>query len=122
MVHLLKQWIKKIPIAFTQNQRYDRQTFKVIKSVCRQDSNCIDIGCHKGEVMDIFLKYAPSGKHYGFEPIPNLFDFLLEKYEATSVKVYDYALSNHSGMTSFNYVVSNPSYSGLKKRKYDKEN
>jgi len=122
MIQVLKRLIKKIPIAFTQNQRYDRQTQQVIKCVCKENSNCIDVGCHKGEVMDIFVKYAPNGIHYGFEPIPGLFDFLLEKYEGSSVKVLDYALSNHSGTTSFNYVVSNPSYSGIKKRQYDKKN
>ncbi len=31
-------------------------------------------------------------------------------------------MSNASGETSFNYVVSNPAYSGFLKRKYDRDN
>ena len=120
MKELLKRIIKRIPIAFTQNQRYDAQTTQIIKRVCKRDSNCIDIGCHKGEVLDIIRHTAPNGKHFGFEPLPHLFNNLKEKYKSTSCVISDVALSNLSGVTTFNYVISNPAYSGLKKRKYDR--
>jgi FkbM family methyltransferase len=121
MKDTLKKIIKSLPIAFTQNQRYDRLTHVVIQKVCKRDSNCIDIGCHKGEVLDIMRRYAPEGKHYGFEPIPALFDSLSKKYGDSCV-ISNIALSNVKGTSSFNYVVSNPSYSGLIKRKYDRSN
>ena len=108
-----------MPIAFTRNQRYDKLTKKIIKTICKADSNCVDVGCHKGEVLDIMRKYAPEGKHFGFEPIPDLYIDLVEKYSGTTVKIYDFALSNNYGTATFNYVVTNPSYSGLIKRKYD---
>jgi FkbM family methyltransferase len=108
-----------LPIAFTRNQRYDKLTKKIIKTICKADSNCVDVGCHKGEVLDIMRKYAPEGKHFGFEPIPDLYIDLVEKYSGTTVKIYDFALSNNYGTATFNYVVTNPSYSGLIKRKYD---
>lgn len=115
-----RQFLKSLPIAFTQNQRYDRQTRRVIEKVCRPDSNCIDVGCHKGEIMDLFLRFAPQGTHYGFEPIPDMFEGLKEKYAGQSrCQVYGLALSDKTGSSSFNYVVSNPSYSGLLKRSYD---
>ncbi len=120
MKDLLKRAIKKIPIAFTKNQHYDAQTQKIIRKVCKRDSNCIDIGCHKGEVLDIIRRVAPDGKHFGFEPLPYLFHDLKEKYKNTSCIISDVALSNATGVTTFNYVISNPSYSGLKKRKYDR--
>ena len=70
MWHSLKQWIKALPIPITRNQRYDHQTRQVIRRVCRPDSTCIDIGCHKGEVLEIMRQAAPEGHHFGFEPIP----------------------------------------------------
>lgn len=120
MKNAIKQLLKKLPIAFTQNQRYDRQTQAVIKKVCRPDSNCIDVGCHKGEVLDVMLQYAPNGRHFGFEPIPVMFAALQEKYRGSQCTILDIALSKEAGEATFNYVVSNPSYSGLQKRKYDR--
>ena len=120
MKEIIKRIIKKIPIAFTQNQRYDAQTKQIINRVCKRDSNCIDIGCHAGEVLDIIRKAAPEGKHFGFEPLPHLYNALKTKYKNTSCIISDVALSNVTGVTTFNYVISNPAYSGLKKRKYDR--
>lgn len=52
-----------------------------------------------------------------------LFQNLKEKYVArANCQLYDIALSNLHGSSSFNYVVSNPSYSGLLKRRYDRPN
>jgi FkbM family methyltransferase len=115
-----RQLLKSLPIAFTQNQRYDRQTRRVIEKVCRPDSNCIDVGCHKGEIMDLFLRFAPQGTQYGFEPIPDLYEGLKQKYAGQPrCQLFGLALSDKTGTSSFNYVVSNPSYSGLVKRTYD---
>lgn len=123
MKKALKKIVKKIPIAFTKNQQYDRLTNKIIKKVCKPGTNCIDVGAHKGEVLDIILRYAPNGVHYAFEPIPDMFEKLKEKYkERPGCKVMDVALSNQKGSSTFNYVVSNPSYSGLIKRRYDRPN
>ncbi len=118
----LKKLLKKIPIAFTQNQRYDVQTKKVIAKVCKASSNCIDIGCHKGEVLDIMRKHAPNGKHFAFEPLPHLFQTLQTKYAHTNCQIFDYALSDKEELQAFNYVISNPAYSGLIKRRYDRPN
>ncbi|MDI9319860.1 MAG: FkbM family methyltransferase [Phycisphaerales bacterium] len=120
MKQLIKKIIKKIPIAFTQNQQYDKQTTLVIKKVCQENSNCVDVGCHKGEVLDIMRKYAPKGNHFGFEPIPELCQALQSKYPKSEAQIFDIALSNEKGIKTFNFVVSNPAYSGLIKRQYDK--
>lgn len=119
MKSILKRLLKSLPIAITRNQRYDRYTNRIIQRVLHKDSNALDIGCHKGEVLDIILRYAPNGLHYGFEPIPDLYDKLSQKYADTRCIISPIALSNNSGTTTFNYVVSNPAYSGLKKRQYD---
>jgi FkbM family methyltransferase len=117
---LAKKLIKSLPFAFTQNQKYDRQTAEVIQRSCKPNSTCIDVGCHKGEVLDMLLAASPAGKHYGFEPIPVLYEALRAKYNRPSITISNIALSNKRGETSFNYVVSNPAYSGLIKRKYDR--
>ena len=121
MKKAIKNLIKKIPISFTQNQRYDQQTKKVLKLVLKSDSNCIDVGCHEGEVLEIMLKHAPKGNHIGFEPIPELFQSLEEKFPP-NCSFYQIGLSNKKGSSTFNHVISNPGYSGIKKRKYDKPN
>lgn len=119
---VLKNTIKKLlPFPVTQNQRYDRQTKAVIRRVCKPDSNCIDIGAHKGEVLELMMKAAFRGRHFAFEPIPHLYRGLKAKYASEDCIVSDMALSNSKGTASFNYVVSNPSYSGLIKRKYDRK-
>ncbi len=120
MKDLLKAALKKIPIAFTKNQRYDAQTIRILRKICHPTSNCIDVGCHKGEMLDKILVFAPKGQHYCFEPIPNLYDGLINRKYPTNCQFYKTALSFQKGHTSFNYVLSNPSYSGLLRRKYDR--
>ena len=120
MLNTLKSLIKKLPIAFTKNQQYDAQTVKILKKICQPHSNCIDVGCHKGEMLDLILKYAPTGQHFCFEPLPDLFAGLIQKQYPSNCHFYEVALSRETGSTSFNYVVSNPSYSGILRRKYDR--
>jgi FkbM family methyltransferase len=50
-----------------------------------------------------------------------MYQNLVAKYKDTNCHILDIALSNETGFTTFNYVVSNPAYSGLKKRQYDRE-
>lgn len=87
MKEFLKKIVKSFPIDFTKNQIYDRQTRQVIAKVCRHDSNCIDVGCHKGEVMDIIFRCAPDGKHFGFEPIPSMYESLKKNIMALTARL-----------------------------------
>lgn len=120
MLSTIKKIVKKLPIAFTKNQKYDAQTLKILRKIAHAQMNAIDVGCHKGEVLDTILKLAPQGQHYCFEPLPDLFQGLLNKKYPSNCHFYDIALSYEKGETSFNYVISNPSYSGLLKRQYDR--
>jgi len=117
---IIKNIIKLSPIALTKNHGYDIKTKKIFKQILKADSNTIDVGCHKGEILDLILKYSPQGKHFGFEPIPALYQNLVKKYRAKdNCKISSIAASNKKGTSSFNHVISNPSYSGIKKRSYD---
>lgn len=120
LTKILKTLLKAIPLVFTQNQRYDRDTKKIILKICHKTSNCIDVGCHKGEVLNIMIQAAPEGHHWGFEPIPDLYESLKNRYDQNKISISPIALSNVSGTSSFNYVISNPSYSGIRKRSYDR--
>lgn len=117
----VKYLLKKIPIAFTKNQQYDKQTLQIVKKVCGLESNCIDIGTHEGEILDLFIRQSPAGNHFGFEPLPFLFEKLKQKYRSLpNIHIYPFALSNQNEVAEFNYVISNPAYSGLLKRRYDR--
>ena len=122
MKRILKRILHYSPVALTKNQHYDRLTRKVIRAVCKRDSNCIDVGCHKGEILDLMCAAAPDGHHWGFEPIPVLYQELLQKYAGTACSISPLALSTEAGEAQFNYVTSNPSYSGLLRRRYDRPN
>lgn len=89
----------------------------IMRRVIQRNSNCIDIGCHKGEILDIMLELAPEGKHSGFEPIPAFFHQLEEKYTGKAT-IFPYALSDKEGTADFQYVRNAPAYSGLRKRDY----
>lgn len=119
----IKNTIRKVlfsaGIDLTKNQKYDRQTLAIMKKILKEDSNCIDVGCHKGEVMDEILKIAPKGRHIGFEPIPEYFQFLQKKYkEDDRVTILQNALSDSNSIAEFNWVKNAPAYSGIKQRSY----
>ncbi|HPS84097.1 MAG TPA: FkbM family methyltransferase [Bacteroidales bacterium] len=97
--------------------RYDRMTETIMRRVIQHNSNCIDIGCHKGEILDVMLELAPEGKHTAFEPIPVFYNALIEKYKSKAV-ILPYALSDKNGTADFQYVKNAPAYSGLRKREY----
>ena len=124
----MKAFIKNVlsgtPLeGFAKNKIYDLETVQVMKKVLHKDSNCVDIGCHKGGILRKMLKYAPAGQHFGFEPIPNLYEELIKSFShLKNVFLYKTALSDNKGTSSFVYVTSNPGYSGLKERRYDKPN
>jgi len=103
-----------------KNTAYDEQTLAVMYRSLSSNSNCVDVGCHKGSILEEMLRFAPAGIHYAFEPIPNLYLELVSSFP--SVKIYEIALSDSVGEASFQYVGSNPPYSGLKKREYPSSN
>ena len=106
-----------------QNQLYDIQTIEVMRRVLVHDSNAIDVGCHSGSMLSEILKIAPDGQHFAFEPLPNMFAHLQTDFGANRhVSLHNLALSENSGSVTFQHVVTNPGYSGLRKRRYDRDN
>ena len=117
----VKQFLRKVfnflHLDVTKNLEYDRLTKLVLKKVITPESNCIDIGCHKGEILDEILLLATNGRHLAFEPIPTFFEALKKTYASKAV-IYPYALSDKQGTTTFHFVKNAPAYSGIKERDY----
>lgn len=117
----IKDIIREALILFhldlTKNLKYDRLTKAIMRKHIKSNSNCVDVGCHKGEILNLMLKFSPKGNHYAFEPIPYLYNDIKLKFEGKA-HIYPYALSNVNGKTTFQLVRNAPAYSGIKQRKY----
>ena len=99
------------------NFYYDKQTRAIMSRILSEDSNCIDVGANEGIFTKEMLKYAPSGKHMAFEPLPDLANDLSDKYP--QVDVHGCALSDVNAPSTFQHVTNASGYSGLRKRHYD---
>ena len=84
-----------------------------MERVLRRDSNCIDVGCHKGAVLASIRKLAPRGIHFAFEPLPTLCEGLRRRFP--QVRVCDVALSDRHGVANFCHVVDAPGLSGFRR-------
>ena len=114
--NIIKSSLNFLHLDVTKNLKYDRLTKKIMEKVIKADSNCIDVGCHKGEILQIIHHLAPKGKHFAFEPIPLFYNQL--KINFNTIEIYPYALADENKTTTFQYVKNAPAYSGIKKRKY----
>lgn len=120
----MKDFIRKIifdcNLPLTTNLKNDILLKKIIKKLFKQNTNAIDIGCHKGEILQLFLRYAPKGVHYAIEPIPYFYNNLKKKFP--QIQVLPYALSDKEDVADFYWIKNNPAYSGLNKRKFSEQN
>jgi len=121
MKSIVKKLLSGMGIFITRNQRYDYLTEQIFAKILQENSNCVDIGCHKGEVLKQMLRYSPKGNHYAFEPIPSLFETYLKNQFPENCHLYNLGLSERESEKTFNFVVSNPAYSGFEKRSYKGE-
>ena len=79
MKEVLRNIFINLKLDVTKNIKYDRLTREVIKTSVKEGDVCVDVGCHKGEILDLFISES-SEKHYGFEPIPSFYQCLKNKY------------------------------------------
>lgn len=104
--------------------RYDKETLAVMERVLGKNSNCVDVGCNSGSILKEMLRLAPDGVHYAFEPLHSFYQQLVNSYPSSTypnVHMYDIALSDVAGQSSFQYVVTNPAYSGFRRRSYEQD-
>lgn len=93
----------------------DREDYEAMRllfaGALAPDSNCIDVGCHKGWILEQMLRCAPEGRHIAYEPIPELRSSLVERFPQVDVR--QAALSSHPGESTFVYLPERPGYSHL---------
>ena len=120
---LLKDFLRSalhfLHLDLTKNLEYDRLTKVIMRKCISHSDHCIDVGCHKGEILMDICALAPAGPHWAFEPIPELYEKLCTQFVDRPVHILPYALAEKTGETTFNWVKNAPAYSGIRQRKYD---
>ncbi len=99
-----------------RTERDAKNTERLLRNFLRKNSHCVDIGANRGLFLKRFTQLAPEGKHYAFEPLPELARVLSHKFP--NVEVFNCALSNRTGKATFYYVPKMDGWSGLQKQNY----
>lgn len=63
------------------------------------NSNCVDVGAHKGVVLRDMARLAPEGRHVAYEALPELATQLRAEFPQATVE--QAAVGNHAGETTF---------------------
>ncbi|MGY6554079.1 MAG: FkbM family methyltransferase [Wenzhouxiangella sp.] len=103
-----------------RNAWYDRLSALIIKAQVPRDGVCVDVGAFRGEITTQFLEAAPDGTVLAIEPLPDQAAALRQRFPQNRVKILELALSDRAGRSDFNQVLTNPAYSGLRRRRYDR--
>ena len=89
-----------------------------MRRVLAKDSNCVDVGAHRGVLLEHMITLAPEGQHVAVEPLPKFAALLRENF--AGVAIYECALGAQAGTSTFAHVTTNAAYSGLRQRPYDR--
>lgn len=89
----------------------EKDNLVVLKRYLKADSNCIDVGAHRGSILGEIVAYAPRGKHYAFEPVPRHCAYLKQQFPQVDVR--QVALSSERGVSQFAHVTNRPTRSGF---------
>jgi len=100
--------------------QYDRETFKIMNKVLAQNSNCVDVGSYRGEILREMVKIVPNGQIFAFEPVPENYHYIVKKFK--NVTLFNVALSDKRGTSTFCHVPGRPAKSGLKRLEYPDSN
>lgn len=102
------------PEYIAQDRRDMENLERLIVMTLAPDSNCIDVGAHRGDVLRQMVRAAPCGRHIAYEPLPHLHRLLVEEFPEVDVRCA--ALSNGPGTSTFVHVRNAEGWSGLKFR------
>lgn len=124
---MVKQLLKKMvigsplePLAravygwVSKTGKYDLQTLQIMDRVLKPNSNCVDVGCYKGDMLLEMIRRSPQGRHFAFEPNPHQYKTIAATFP--QIEIHNVALSDANGTASFQWCVSSPALSGLAKR------
>jgi len=90
----------------------ERQLPYVLRYLLRNDSCCVDVGCHVGSFLSLVLKCAPYGKHIAFEASKVKSEWLKRRFPA--VEIIPTAVADKAGTGIFEENVKLPGFSRLK--------
>lgn len=76
------------------------------------DAVCVDVGANLGTVLETLTRLAPEGRHFAFEPLPELAADLRRRFP--QVEVRESALADRPGTATFHRAVGAHSRSSLR--------
>jgi FkbM family methyltransferase len=92
---------------------------ELIREVVRPGTIGVDVGAFGGGDLARMVDSCPHGRHIGVEPLPHFAAALRHRFPTCSI--HEAALDAAGGVISeFHHVVTNPGYSGLRRRRYDR--
>ena len=106
-------WRRLTAPQFNELRREDHRMLRIMRKVLRDDSNCVDVGCHFGSMLSRMTRLAPRGRHVAYEAIPEKVDFLRSRFPPVDVRRA--AVSDTSGEVTFWVNTSKSGFSGLRR-------
>lgn len=107
---------------------YEAKLEAFYKRCLQPGDTAIDVGAHLGRhTLPMARSAGTRGRIFAFEPLPSIRDSLIKRVEEQTlrdpavapIRIYPFALSDHSGIEDFVSVKELPEYSGLRERTYD---
>lgn len=96
-------------IGFIDNSNKNKITSFFKKKLKDEYLNIIDIGTHKGETINLFLKEFNIQKILAFEPNIKLFNFLIKKYNNKKVKLFNCGVGLNEENLDLNIMIDSAS-------------
>jgi FkbM family methyltransferase len=84
----------------------------------KADATIIDVGAHAGRHTRVFLEIAARGRVIAVEPLPDKAEALRQAFGA-QITLFEGALGESEGRTTFVWAQGTPEESGLKRRNYN---
>ena len=101
-----------------QEVAYDAQLIEVLQRILTSESNCIDVGAHRGKFVEPIVELAPHGHHIAFEPLPACAAFLRQRFPQVDVR--EEAVAEAGGRATFRSVPGDAApNSGFDRRPWD---
>lgn len=114
--------LKRLRDEFQTTLDYERILAAQFRRFLTSESVVLDIGANVGDHTATFLSLIkPPGKVLAFEPIPSVFENLKSRFvgEEDVLQLYQIALGNQDGESSFVFATGCPPESGLRQRIYN---
>ena len=97
-----------------QAQREEIGIRSALASSLRANGTYVDVGANRGQVLRDAVRVAPAGRHFAFEPIPELAAQVARSFP--SVEVRAKALGENPETTEFCHFRTMDGWSGLRRR------